>query len=536
MHSARDRILPPYTRRVDDFRHLATKALVSVALIMLAMVMGFWLAVFGTFVAQPFILLLGILFLVALWLADDTEPDYRSQVTKLMFVFLGVQMIWPPYLAFDLPGLPWITPPRIALGLLVFMGLIQMAQSSRARGDLVGVIKASPLPMVAYLVFWVLAFSAAFVGSTTSASLGETVSLLLLWSMSFLLACWVMIDERSLPRFVRLVLFAFSFIFVLTVLEYIRREPIWFDYIPSFLKIDGPLFEVLMQEQGRVGDDRYRARGNLAVHLYFAQAFLLVVPFMVHYALSAKQVRIQAAALALLAFTLVIAWMTNTRTATTGYIIVALGAVALFALKRYLQPTNKADMVAPAIFMAAPAGAIGVLALIAASPRLQSLTIGGAQHRGSNDMRDRQWDRAIDAMLQNPFGYGAGNSAELAGRSTGKGFWIVDSAWINMLLDYGVLAWLAFMIMLGVTAWFGVRLYLRSTDEASELCGPAAVALVGFALTMYTISYYGNIPLMMIIVAGILGTRYRLGLADARERAAKPPPPLTLGRRGVMSA
>lgn len=536
MPSARDRILPPYTRRLEDFRHLATKAVVTVGLIMAAMVMGFWLAVFGTFVAQPFIGLIGILFLLALWLADDTEPDYRRQVTKLLFVFLGLEMIWPPYIAFDLPGLPWITPPRIALALLVFMGLMQMAQSSRARAELAGVLKSAPLPMVAYLLFWVLAFSAAFIGATPASSLAETVASLLLWNMSFVLACWVMTDERSFPRFVKLMLFAFSFVFVLTVFEYMQRRPIWFGYIPGFLKIDGPLFTALMAEQGRVGDDRYRARGNLGVHLYFAQALLLTVPFMVHYALASRRLRAQVAAIALLAFTLVITWMTNTRTGMTGFILMTLGALALFALKRFLNPTSKADMVAPALFMAAPAGAVAVLALIAASPRLQTMTLGGAQHRGSDEGRDRQWDKAIDALSQNPFGYGGGNSGPLAGRLGASDIWIVDSAWINLLLDYGVMAALAFLILLAATAWYGVRLYLRGRDEAAELCGPAAVALGGFALTMYTISYFGNFAMMLILVAGILGTRYRLGLADAAEQVSRPPPPLALGRRRIPVA
>jgi hypothetical protein len=536
MPNARDRILPPYTRRLDDLRHLATKALLIVGLIMSAMLMGFWLAVFGTFVAQPFIGLIGLLFLLALWLADDTEPDYRRQVTKLLFVFLGLEMIWPPYLAFDLPGLPWITPPRIALALLVFMGLIQMAQSSRARAELVGVLKSAPLPMVSYLLFWILAFAAAFIGSTPGSSLGETISSLLLWNMSFVLALWVMTDEQSFPRFVRLMLFAFSFVFVLTVFEYMQRKPIWFDYIPGFLKIDGPLFAALMAEQGRVGDDRYRARGNLGVHLYFAQALLLTVPFMVHYALASRRLRTQAVALALLGFTLVITWMTNTRTGMTGFILMALGGLAVFALRRFLNPTSKADMVAPALFMAAPAGAVVMMALIAASPRLQTMTLGGAQHRGSDEGRDRQWDKAIDALSQNPFGYGGGNSGPLAGRLGAADIWIVDSAWINLLLDYGVLAALGFAILLASTAWFGVRLYLRGGDEAADLCGPAAVSLGGFALTMYTISYFGNFALMLMLVAGILGTRYRLGLADAQARPVKSPPPLTLGPRRMTVA
>jgi hypothetical protein len=535
MISARDRILPPYTRRIDDWRHRIAKGAIIGSLLMLAMVMGFWLALFGTYIAQPFFGLIGLLFLVALWLADDTEPDYRRQVTSLLFLFLGLELMWPPYIAFDVPGLPWITPPRIALALLVFMGLIQLAQSARARGELIGVLSSAPAAMYAYLLFWMCAFSAALIGRTPGTSLGYTLAQLLLWNMGFLVACWVMTDARSFPRFIRLLLIGFSVIFLFTVFEYMQRKPVWLDYIPNFLKVDGAQLETIAQAKTRAGEDRYRAKGNLGIHLYFAQSFLLMVPFVVHYVFTAPRLRGRFLAVLLLLFALVTAWMTNTRTAMTGWIVLVLAMVGLYALRRFLNPTSKSDMVAPAIFMAAPAAAVAVLVAIAASPRLQTMTLGGVQHRGSSEVRDRQWSRAIEHATSNPFGYGGGNSGELAGRINNHGTWIVDSAWINFILDYGVIGAFAFLLMGSLLIYAGVRLYLRGGDESADLCGPAAVSLFGFGLTMYTISYFGNFAMMLMMVAGILATRYRLGLADAKLQPTKPPPPLPIGRRALAA-
>ncbi len=510
MISARDRILRPYTRRVRGLRHGLIKATAIFLLVLTAMAMGFWLAVFGTLMAQPFFGLVGILFLVALWMADDTEPDFREMISKLLLVYLVLEMAWPPYLAIDIPGLPWITPPRILLAMTIFMTLMQMSQSARARDEVASVWAASRPAMIFYGIFWAFALGSAIYGRSPGESISHSLNQLLLWNMPFVVATWAMMDERFLRRFITLMLITYSLIFVLTVFEYMQRKPIWFDYIPSFLKIDGPLFHAIMSEQGRVGDDRYRARGNLAVHLYFAQALLMVVPFMVHYSFCAKESRHKAAAIALLLFTLVISWMTNTRTAMTGFIIMVAGGVGLFALRRFLRPANKADMVAPAIFMAAPAAAMLLLVAIAASPRLQSMTIGGAQHQGSDQGRDRQWDRAIDALMANPLGYGGNNSGPLAGRVTSGGIWIVDSAWINLLLDYGVIAAFCFLMFLALNVIEGVKIYVRADDESAELCGPAAVALTGFGLTMYTISYFGNFAVMLVLIAGIMGTKYRL--------------------------
>lgn len=534
MISARDRILRPYTRRVSDMWHGLIKATAIFLLILTAMVMGFWLAVFGTLMAQPFFGLVGVLFLVALWMVDDTEPDYRGQISKLLLIFLVLEMAWPPYLAIDIPGLPWITPPRLLLAMTIFMALMQFSQSARARGEIASVWAVSRPPIVFYGIFWAFALGSALYGRSPGASIGYSLNQLLLWNMPFVVATWAMMDERFLRRFVALMLITYSVIFVLTVFEYMQRKPVWFDYIPGFLKIDGPLFNVIMADQSRVGDDRYRARGNLAVHLYFAQAFLVVVPFMVHYAFSAKQFRHKAAAIALLLFSLVVSWMTNTRTAMIGFIIMVVGATSLFALRRFLRPPNKADMVAPAMFMAAPAAAMLLLVAIAASPRLQSIMIGGAQHKGSDEVRGQQWDRAINALMTNPLGYGGNNSGPLSGRLTSNGIWIVDSAWINLLLDYGLIAAFCFLMFVALNVIEGVKIYVRAEDESADLCGPAAVALTGFGLTMYTISYFGNFAVMLVLIAGIMGTKFRLSQLDQARSPQLSAMPALLPRRRLV--
>ncbi len=523
MISQRNRILPPYTRRVRDTRHALSKTAVIGLLILFAMFMGFWIGVFGTIVIQPFGAFIAILLLLALWLADDTNIDLRPQTTIVFLWFMAALALWPSYLAIDIPGLPWITPVRILLALMMFLLLWQMAHSSRARGELAGVAGAIKPALICYGIFWLFALGTFLLSKTPGESLSYSMNWLVLWNMPFVAAAWVLVDKSVMPKLVRILLYCLAFVFVLTVMEYTQRKPIWFDHIPSFLKIDGPLFEMIMQEQGRVGDDRYRARGNFSIHLYFAQYVLMLTPFIVHAAFT-ETFRKQVAALAMLAFTLVICWMTNTRTAMTGFIVVVAGSVALYGLRRFLNPTSKADMVAPAIFLAAPAGIITMLLLIAASPRLQSQTLGGYQHSGSDAVRDNQWERAIAAVIQNPIGHGGNNSGPIAGRQTTGGIWIVDSTWINFLIDFGLFGTLGFAAFGALIMYWGVRIYLKNVDESADLCGPAAVAVGSFLMTMYTISFAGNFLFMLVIVASIAATRFRLMQEGVLKVPVKPPP------------
>jgi uncharacterized membrane protein len=527
MISQRHRILPPYTRRTNDLRHLAVKATGITLLLVFAMVMGFWLAVFGTFVVQFFAGVIGILLLVALWMAIDTEVDYRKQITSLFLVFVAALALWPSYLAVDIPGLPWLTPTRVVLALTAVMMLLQIAQSSRARAEMAGVLLAIKTPLIFFAVFWFFSFATFFLAVKPGSAFSNSVENLLLWNMPFFIAAWVLIDEKVGERLINLLMICLSVIFFFTVLEYIKREPIWFDYIPSFLKIDGPLFDMLMQEQMRVGEDRYRARGNFSVHLFFAQFVLMLLPFMVHAGLS-KEGRKRIAAWALVVFTLVICWMTNTRTALLGYLIVFSGSVGLFALRRFLKPTNKSDLLAPSIMMAVPLGCIALIGAIVASPRLQSMLLGGAQHKGSDNVRDNQWERAISALSQNPIGHGGGSSGPLAGRPAG-GTWIVDSTWINFLLDYGVLGTLGFAVFAVLIIVYGVRIYLRDIDESANLAGPAAVGIGSFLMTMYTISFYGNFQMLLMLAAVVAAARYRLQQRGLLEQPGRLRPVSTLG-------
>ncbi|TPE63325.1 O-antigen ligase family protein [Sandaracinobacter neustonicus] len=525
MIGLRDRILPPYTRRVDDLRHRLSKYVAIFALILVAMFMGFWLAVFGTLVVQPFFMLVGVLFLISLWLLDDTEPDLRPALTKILLIYAALEVIWPSYLAVAIPGLPWITPPRLTLLIMMFVVTLQFAQSSRARGEVLEALAYSKHAMWFLGVFWALAFATSLLSPTPGTSFVMVLEWFLLWNMPFVVAVWLFGDRETFARFIRITLWATCFVFVLTVLEYIQRRPIWFGYIPSFLKIEGPLFNALMQEQVRVGDDRYRARGVFAVHLYYAQFILMVTPFILHKAIENRGwMRFWACALLLL--NLVIIWMTNTRTGMSGFILVCAGMIGLYALRRFLNPTSKADMVAPGIFIAVPVGILMLGVLIASSKRLQIMTIGGAQTRGSDRGRDMQWQKGWAALETNPFGHGGGISAKIAGRYVNDRY-IIDSLWLNFLLDFGVLAFAAFMGFLITTAYYGVRMYVTAKDETVRLMGPAAVAVGGLVLTSYTISFTGNMPFMMMLVGAVYAFR-RIELKEAAALKQPIPKPVAL--------
>jgi hypothetical protein len=507
-----DRILPPYTRRADTLGHRLRKTAVVAAVLGFAIVMGFWIAIFSTLVVPMFVAVIGILFLVAMWLADDQEPDFSRSVSVLLLAYVTFAIVWPSYLAIQIPGLPWVTPTRITLGLLALLLLLQLSQSRIARGQLTGAIKGMKVAFGAYALMMFTMFATAALAPRPIEALSFGALQVILWNIPLVAALWVLHDPKVVVRTMQAMGLSLLVVLLLTILEYRNELPIWIGHIPSFLKIDGPMASAVLTAQTRIGDG-YRARGTYGVHLYYSQLLLMMLPFVVHWLLDARSAARRAWIVAFLLCMLVVIWMNNTRTASTGQLVVITGMLGLFVLRHYLHTQNRIDMTAPAFVLGVPSAAAVLAVLIAISPRLQNMTIGGSQHKGSNLVRDSQWERAWSAVFSNPIGYGAGESGPLTGRMTSGGLWIVDSTWINFLVDFGVLGALSWALFLGFTAGVGALIYLQKVDRSADLAGPAAIGVGSFMMSMYTISFFGNIPLLMILIALICATRHRLETA-----------------------
>lgn len=519
MISNRDRILPPYTRRVNNLRHRLAKAAVVAAVLVFAIVMGFWVAIFNTFVVPLFGTVIGILLLIAMWMADDTEPNLRKAGSFLFIAFISLSVVWPNYMAVAIPGLPWITPTRLFLGLAAMALLLETSQSAHTRRLITGAIKGHKAAYVGLLIFMLLMVATSPLSRIPSDALTFAMQQFVLWLIPLLVGLWLFNEPKLVDRVITVIGISLLPILLLTFLEYRNSLPIWIPYIPSFLQVEGPQMEAFLSAQLR-HDGTYRAKGNFGVPLYFTQVLLMVMPFVLHWILDSISPARRGLAIAYLLCLVVVIWMNNTRTGTTGQLVVIAGMLGIFGLRHYLHVRSKLDMTAPALALGIPVAA-GVLAiLIAISPRLQTMTVGGSQHAGSDEVRAEQWTLAWAAVFRNPFGHGAHESGPLTGRLR-NGIWIVDSTWINFLVDYGVIAALGWAFFLGAIAASGVLIYLQRVDRSADLCGPAAIAVGAFMMMMYSVSYYGNIPFLMIFVGIISATRYRLEIAGLLATTAQ---------------
>lgn len=511
----RDRILPPYTRRVDDTQHKIVRLIGIASLILFSMVLGFFIGVFGLYgwfiPAVP----TAILALIALWMAPDVDTRLDGAMRRFYFLYIIILLVWPSYLAFNAPGLPWISFQRIAMFLLVGTSLYALATSSRLRGEFGDILRTNKVITRLFLA-WVLIESVMMmVGRFESAS--RWVSHMMIWNFMFLISAWVMTHEGMPQRLVRIVLICTAITAAVVIPEYRNSQPIWADHIPSFLSIDPAILESLQFGISRGGD--YRSRSIFVNSIVYAEYLGMLIPFTLLGISWARSGWRAMAAVLLLALLITAGTLTQSRTAMANMFATIPAFLGIWVWRRYKLTQNNRDLVAPAMLSLYPAAALTLAVGVLTVPRLRGMIFGGHQHQASNNAREAQWDMAIPQIIQNPIGHGMGSIDRVVPYTNGAGKFTIDSYPINLLIEFGVPGFVAFVGVFITAIVLGVRTYLNAGTRDEEVAGAAAVGIGAFLLARLVLSTEGGQGLAFGLAGVILGLYYR---QTKRAPAANP--------------
>ena len=106
-------VLAPFRpqRTIREGRRRRRKWLAAIALV--GALYGFLVSIFPValylYLAAPIILLAGLV----IWALPESESYPAAAIEQLFFAVFLSTVLWPSYLAIDLPGLPWITMVRL---------------------------------------------------------------------------------------------------------------------------------------------------------------------------------------------------------------------------------------------------------------------------------------------------------------------------------------------------------------------------------------------------------------------------------------
>ena len=213
------RILPQY----NSLHHRTWWKFASIAFVALALFLtiytGFLVAIGGTlafrFVGFPILVIAGI----SLWLLPDVDKADNPPFYKLLATYMVLMVAWPTYVAIAIPGLPWVTPSRVVLGVLLITMLTHFPQIADARRKVVDLLGYDPLAFRLYGLFLLMQVVVLPLAPSPIDVFSYEMMQGILDSSAMVAAAWCFSDVKRIPRLMRIVVLTGIFTMLVTILE-----------------------------------------------------------------------------------------------------------------------------------------------------------------------------------------------------------------------------------------------------------------------------------------------------------------------------
>lgn len=273
----------------------------------------------------------------------------------------------------------------------------------------------------------------------------------------------------------------------------------WVPYIPNWLWGDEELIVELLSVYARAGTDIYRVRGTTAVALYYAEYLAMIFPVGPLLLTQARGLFRKSAVVAALSLYAVAMFLTGARTAMAGLLVAVVAFIFLIAWRKRAENPN--SIIATGTLIAYPALLVVVTTIVLTWRRAYVMILGGGQHQPSSDARAAQWNMGIEILKRNPFGHGFGRSAEVLGYTNLGGELTIDTYYLSVMLDYGVIALPIFVSMFALPVFFAIRINSKIyNDPESVWLIPIGIGLLNLAIITSVMSSESNFPMAFIML------------------------------------
>jgi hypothetical protein len=119
----------------------------------------------------------------------------------------------------------------------------------------------------------------------------------------------------------------------------------------------------------------------------------------------------------------------------------------------------------------------------------------------------------IPKLLSHPFGHGVGRGNAALGFVNPAGKGTVDTYYLTVMLDSGLLALPLFLLTFLIPAWLAFKYYRDAKTPEQQVLAPLSIALINFVIVKSVLTSEANIPLAFAYVGCIIGLiwqRHRL--------------------------
>ena len=480
------------------------------------LVYGMAFGLFGQFFAAAFLVPIGILALLVIWALPDTTRAPVELLNRLFFVATGAAVLWPNYLAIALPGMPWITVQRLidipmALVLLICVSMSKAFRSSLARS-------LSSAPVTSWLMVTFVGFEILSVAVSMSPlfSLDHFVTAQISWTAMFAIAAFIFTRKGTVTAWSRLIWVCALIVATIALLEVRVRHPLWAGHIPSFLQINDPMVESILE--GAARGTKYRAVATFDTALALGEFLALSLTFILHEMMAAKTWKVRIAAGMTIPYILASELASGSRSGIVGSAV----AFALYAFLWVLRrPSRKSDLLKPLLVASYPLGAVLFAAATFVVPAIRVRMWNGGSSGYSDMARTEQLHQAIPKIFSRPWGYGMAEGAQALEYYTASGFLSIDSYYVALFLEYGIVGALVYIAMFASGAIKAARLAIGtdSPDEETTFLTPAAVSLVVFLVIKSVFAQIDNHALFFSVLGMVPALAWRRVAAESPSEA-----------------
>lgn len=457
--------------------------------------------------AIPIALLSGLI----IWLLPEGATPPTRFMRQMFFAYFVAVIVWPYYIAIDIPGFPLIEIRRAFLALAVLMLGVSLSISREFRREIADIFRASPLFTKLFLGF--LAFQLLSVPFARDLRTGISfyVKDQLGWTAVLVMAAYIFSRPGKILLWSAILRTLAIFLAFLAFAEYKNQALLWIDHIPSFLSISDPEI-ALRQLAPHFRNGLYRVKGTFIVSLALAEWFALTTPFFLYYVLFGKKMLLRAICAVADILVFVAADLTQARIGMVGFLVTHTLFIAAWALRARQQKGN--TLLPTAVLAAYPAMFCAIVVAVLTVDRLRISVLGGGTQAASDQGRREQMIAAIPKVLERPLtGYGPGQAALSVGWTNPQGDVSLDTYVVSILVDYGIIGFFCYVGMMGVAAVQGLKLGMISKSEESGYALAGGVTVLAWLACQVALSQEDNASMVFMVLGMILALAYR----QARE-------------------
>jgi hypothetical protein len=501
-------------------RSLAPGVMVAGALILAAacFVYGFYFSVMAPARIMPFTVPLALLGGLVVWALPAGSYAPTRALEPIYFAFFAALIVWPNYLAVALPGLPWMTMLRLTVVPLILVFLVCLSVSPTFRTKLADVMSGEPYLWRMFVILVAIQTATLAMSNNLPKSINLYIIAQMNWTMIFLVGVVVFTRRGFTQHWATMLIVMLTGLCFLGLWENQLKHVPWAGHIPTIFKIEDEAVLRVLAGGMRSATKIYRVQATATTPLGLAEILGLATPFALHFMLDRYNLALRILGAFYIPLSVHLILLTDSRLgliATLGSLMVYL---LIWAFIQWRQ--RKTSLIGPTVVLTYPLIAIATLAATLFVGRLRNEIWGDGSQNASNESRRIQWDMAIPKILKNPIGHGTGKGGDTLGFANAAGVGTIDSYYITIFLELGVLGFIVYYGIMLRGAWVAANVAIRSPLERElRLLIPFSVALVNYVIVKSVLSQDANHPLVFMMLGAVVALTYRARQQEAAQAA-----------------